>query len=68
MGMPVGDPEPCSGRFSQTLLHQDLGTSLTYKSLNLGKSETSGLKQGWLRQDAKKKGNTADLGPRILRL
>jgi len=28
MGMPNEDPEPFSGRFSQTLPHQDFGTSL----------------------------------------
>jgi len=35
-GMPVEDPDVFSGRFLQTLLHQDLGTSLPPKSLNLG--------------------------------
>jgi hypothetical protein len=35
MGIPVEDPDVFSGRFSQTLLHPDFGTSLPQKSLNL---------------------------------
>ena len=35
-GMPVGDPDLFSGRFSRTLMHQDLSTSLRKKSLNSG--------------------------------
>jgi hypothetical protein len=43
--MPVGDPDLFSGRFSQTLMHQELSTSLRKKSLNSGiKKDGAGLK------------------------
>jgi hypothetical protein len=34
--MPVEDPDDFSGRFSQTLLYKDLGTSLPQTSFSLG--------------------------------
>jgi hypothetical protein len=34
--MPVKDPDVFPGRFSQTIMHQDLSTSLPKKSLNSG--------------------------------
>jgi len=46
--MPVEDPDAFSGRFSQTLLHQDLGTSLPQKSLNLGNKKMTGLRTKYL--------------------